>query len=156
MKQFQIIYQNIRGMKSKVDSLTELVEDQKPTIVCLVETHLEKEEEVAIPGYETIYRNDKTANSILVAVKEIIKTVTIQTHKEKQVGEGPWIPIDNKKNKLKLAVIYAPQENKTPNNELKKMYQETKDQIEQARQQCQNIILGNFNAKIRAGIKRNK
>ena len=83
MKQFTIVYQNIRGMKSKVDSLTELVEDKEPTIVCLVETHLQKEEEVAIPGYETIYRNDKTANSgeILVAVKGNIKTMNMQTRK---------------------------------------------------------------------------
>ena len=37
------------------------------------------------------------------------------------------------------------------------MYQEIKDQIEQARQQCQNIIiLGDFNAKIGARIKENK
>ena len=70
-------------MKPKVDSLTELVEDKEPTIVCLVETHLQKEEEVAIPGYETIYRNDKTANSgeILVAVKDNIKTMNMQTRK---------------------------------------------------------------------------
>ena len=37
------------------------------------------------------------------------------------------------------------------------MYQEIKDQTEQARQQCQNIItLGDFNAKIEARIKGNK
>ena len=136
LKQFKIIYQNIRGMKSKANSLTELVEDQKPRIVCLVEIHLEKEEEVAIPGYETIYRNDETTNSggILVAVKDNIKTVTMQTHKQEQVGEGLRILTDNKKTKLKLGVIYPPQENTTPNKELKKVYQETKDQIEQARQ----------------------
>ena len=136
LKQFKIIYQNIRGMKSKVNSLTELVEDQKPRTVCLVDTHLEKEEEVAIPGYETIYRNDKTTNigGILVAVKENIKTVTMQTHKQEQVGERLRILTDNKKTILKLGVIYPPQENTTPNKELKKMYQETKDQIEQARQ----------------------
>ena len=136
LKQFKIIYQNIRGMKSKVNSLTELVEDQKPRTVCLVDTHLEKEEEVAIPGYETIYRNDKTTNigGILVAVKDNIKTVTMQTHKQEQVGERLRILTDNKKTILKLGVIYPPQENTTPNKELKKMYQETKDQIEQARQ----------------------
>ena len=136
LKQFKIIYQNIRGMKSKANSLTELVEDQKPRIVCLVERHLEKEEEVAIPGYETIYRDDETTNSggILVAVKDNIKTVTMQTHKQEQVGEGLRILTDNKKTKLKLGVIYPPQENTTPNKELKKVYQETKDQIEQARQ----------------------
>ena len=135
LKQFKLIYQNIRGMKSKVNSLREMVEDQKPRIVCLVETHLEKEEEVAIPGYETIYRNDKTTNSggILVAVKDNIKTVTMQTHKQEQVGEGLRILTDNKKTNLKLGIIYAPQQNTTLNKELKKMYQETKDQIEQAR-----------------------
>ena len=58
LKQFKIIYKNIRGIKSKVDSLAEMVEDQKHAIVCLV-----KKEEVAILGYETIYRYDKTANS---------------------------------------------------------------------------------------------
>ena len=97
-----------------------------------MQTHLEKEEEeVAIPGYETIYRNDKTANSggILVAVKDNIKTVTMQTHKQEQVGEGLWILIDNKKTKLKLGEIHASQENTTSNKELKKMYEEIKDQI---------------------------
>ena len=44
-----------------------------------------------------------------------------------------WILVDNKKTKLKLGVIYAPQENTTPNKELKKMCQEIKDQIEQER-----------------------
>ena len=154
LKQFKIIYQNIRGIKSKVDSLAEMVEDQKHAIVCLVE-----KEEVAIPGYETIYRYDKSANSggILVAVKNNIKTVTMQTHKQEQVGEGLSILIDNKKTKLKLGVIYVPQENTTPNKELKKTYQEIKDRIEQARQQCQNMInLGDFNAKTGVRIKGNK
>ena len=37
------------------------------------------------------------------------------------------------------------------------MYQEIKDQIEQAKKQCQNIlILGDFNAKIGTRIKGNK
>ena len=154
LKQFKIIYQNIRGIKSKVDSLAEMVEDQKHAIVCLVE-----KEEVAIPGYETICRYDKSANSggILVAVKNNIKTVTMQTHKQEQVGEGLSILIDNKKTKLKLGVIYVPQENTTPNKELKKTYQEIKDRIEQARQQCQNMInLGDFNAKTGVRIKGNK
>ena len=79
----------------------------------------------------------------------------MQTHKQEQVGERLCILIDNKNTKLKLGVIYAPQENTTPNKELRKMYQKIKDQIEQARQQCQIIIiLRDFNAKIRARIKR--
>ena len=145
-------------MKSEVDSLTELAEDQKPTIFCLVETHLENEE-VAILGWETIYRNDKTANNggILVAIKDNIKAMTMRIHKKDQVGQGLWILIENKNTRLKLGVIYTPQENTTPNKELKKMYGEKKNQIEQTRQQCQNIIIvEDFNAKIGKRIKGNK
>ena len=43
----------------------------------------------------------------------------MQTHKQEQVGERLCILIDNKNTKLKLGVIYAPQENTTPNKELK-------------------------------------
>ena len=43
------------GLKSKVESLAELVEDQKPPILSLVEEHLQIEEEVTIPEYGTIY-----------------------------------------------------------------------------------------------------
>ena len=52
MNHFTTFYQDIRGIKSKVDSLTETVNDTIPTIICLVETHMLKEEEIRIPGYE--------------------------------------------------------------------------------------------------------
>ena len=42
LKHFTIFYQNIRGIKSKVDSLTETVDDIIPTIICLVETHAKR------------------------------------------------------------------------------------------------------------------
>ena len=50
-------------MKSKVDSVQELVDDCPPNFLCLGETHTQEEEEIAILGYETIYQNDKTSNS---------------------------------------------------------------------------------------------
>ena len=43
LKHFTIFYQNIRGIKSKIDSLTETVDDTNPTIICLVETHAKRE-----------------------------------------------------------------------------------------------------------------
>ena len=50
-----------------------------------------------------------------------------------------------------------PQKNTAPNKELKKIYQEIKDQMEQARQQCQNITtLVDINAKMGARIKGEK
>ena len=60
LRKFTIVYQNIRGLKSKVDSVQELVDDCQPNLLCLVEIHMQEQEEITIPGYETIYRNDKT------------------------------------------------------------------------------------------------
>ena len=71
-------------MKSKVDSLQELVDDCQPNLLCLVETHMQEEEEIRIPGYLTIFRNDKTSNSggIIITVKDTVKTITMQVKQE--------------------------------------------------------------------------
>ena len=39
-----------------------------------------KEEEITIPGYETVFREDGTNNSggIMIAVKDKIKTISMQ------------------------------------------------------------------------------
>ena len=60
LKHFTKFYQNI---KSKVDSLTETVDDTNPTIKCIVETQIVKEEEITIPGYETVFKEHGTNNS---------------------------------------------------------------------------------------------
>ena len=41
----------------KIDALYEVIDDYKPNLTCLVETHLTREEQIAIPGYR-LYRND--------------------------------------------------------------------------------------------------
>ena len=45
LRKFTIVYQNIRGLKSKVDSVQELVDDCQPNLLCLVEAHIQEEEE---------------------------------------------------------------------------------------------------------------
>ena len=41
---------------------------------------MQEEEEIKTPGYETIYRNDKTSNSggIMIVVTDTMKTITMQ------------------------------------------------------------------------------
>ena len=46
----------------------------------------------------------------------------MQVKQETEVGQTLWILLNNKKNKLKVEVIYAPQEGVTPKKELKKLY----------------------------------
>ena len=74
----------------------------------LVETHIQEEEKITI-GYKIIYRNYKTSNSggIIIAVKDAIKTITIQVMQESQVGQTLWILLNNQKKKINVRVIHA-------------------------------------------------
>ena len=60
-----------------------------------------------------------------------------------------WILLDNNRSKIRIGVIYAPQENVTPNNELEIMYHNISKQISIAQEEKQEVvILGDFNAKV--------
>ena len=144
-------------MKSKIDSVQELVDDDcQPNLLCLVETYMQEGEEITIPGYETIYRNEKTSNSggIIIAVEETMKTKTMQVKQETEVDQTLWVLLNNQKNKIKVGVIY--EEGVTTNKELKNLYPSTTEEIKKAKEEDQqSIIIGYFNAKIGDRIKGN-
>ena len=95
LKDFKIFYQNARDLKSKIDALDEAIDDYKPNLICLVETHLTKEEEIGIPGYR-IHRNNDTKNrGILIAVRNSIKTISVEVRRYDEVGQTLWILLNN-------------------------------------------------------------
>ena len=121
---FKVFYQNVRGLKSKVELLTETVSDYQAMLICLVEKHLQKEEEVKTLGYSQIFRSDRSINSggIILAVKENSRIVTLEIAQENEIGHNLWIWLGNNRSKIRIGVIYAKQENVISNNELKKIY----------------------------------
>ena len=106
-----------------------MIDGYQPALVCIVETHMQKEEEIQIPRYSLVYRNDRSANSggILIGVRDNIKNISLELTQEDKVGQSLWILLTNTKKKNVIGVIYAPQENVTANNELKLMYEDTGD-----------------------------
>ena len=106
--------------------MTEVVQDLEPTLICLVETHLEKEEGLVIPGYDIKCRSDRTGNSggVLIAVNKKVSTICVQLKETNEVEQMMCMLIDNQRYRIRIEVIYAPQENCTPNEELKKIYNE--------------------------------
>ena len=40
LKKFVVLYLNIRGIKSKIRSLNNIIDEVEPTMVCITETHL--------------------------------------------------------------------------------------------------------------------
>ena len=71
----------------------------------------------------------------MIAVKNYIKTISMQIQHEKSIGQALWVQMDNQKISIKVGVIYAPQENVTPVRELKKMYESITKEIQEAREQ---------------------
>ena len=50
LKNFKIYYQNVSGLKPKLDSLQEIIDGYQPSLVCRVETNMQKDEEIQIPN----------------------------------------------------------------------------------------------------------
>ena len=76
-----------------------MIDDYQPALVCIVETHMQKEEEIQIPGYSLVYHNDRSANSggILRGVRDNIKNISVELTQENKVGQSLWILLTNTK-----------------------------------------------------------
>ena len=80
-----------------------MINDYQPVLVCIVETHMQKEEEIQMPGYSLVYRNDRSANSgkILIGVTNNIKNISLGLTQENKVVQRLWILLTNRKKKIK-------------------------------------------------------
>ena len=79
-----------------------MIDDYQPALVCIVETHMQKEVEIQIPGYSLVYCNGRSANSegILIGVRDNIKNISLELTQEKKVGRSLWILLTNTKKKI--------------------------------------------------------
>ena len=57
-----------------------MIDDYQPALVCIVETHMQKEEQIQITGYSLVYRNDRSAYSggILIGIRDNIKNINLE------------------------------------------------------------------------------
>ena len=149
MNNFEIYYNNIRGVKSKINSLRSIIKERRPEMIVLVETWLEDKEEFMIEGY-TPYRNNRNANGggVVIAVKNNLKHITKKVYETKGNLESIWITIDNNKIKTRIGAVYIPKE-KIKKAELEKVYNQLSGEIEQGMISChQTLVIGDTNAKI--------
>ena len=96
-----------------------MIDDYQPALVFIVETHMQKDKEIQMPGYSLVYCNDRSANSwgMLIGVRNNVKNSSLELTQENKVGQSLWILLTDTKKKIRVGVIYAPQENLTTNNE---------------------------------------
>ena len=124
---------NIRGYKTKVTSIKEIIEEQKPVIIGLVETKLREQDQIEIEGYE-IKRKERAGEGggVLIAYRKSLKNITIVVREEEKNCEMLWIKMNNDKNKIRLGVIYMPQENTTDLKILEEIYSKIGEEVQRA------------------------
>ena len=69
-----------------------MIDDYQPSLVCIVETNMQKVEEIQIPGYSLVYRNDRSPNSggILIGVRDNIKNISLKLTQKNKVDQSLW------------------------------------------------------------------
>ena len=140
-----------------MESLKSIANECKPTIIALAETKLGEKEEIEMEGYTPYPMNrNEHGGGIMLLVKEELEHIAVEVDKQKEVGEVMWITLSNKRNNIRLGVVYAPQESKVKVDKLSHMYKEIKKQIKEAKNRKQDVlIVGDFNCKVGTAITGN-
>ena len=158
LKSCTFYYLNIRGLKSKIESLKEIIIEEKPEVIGLVETMLDGKDKVVREGY-TIYRNDRNGDGrgVLIAIKDVLNGIMVEESNSKRKEESIRLSLTNNKTKIRICIVYNPQENKTTKDELEEVYGKIESEIKNARKMEQHIIvMGDMNCKIGDLIDGNK
>ncbi len=143
---------------SKTEAFMDIIKEINPTVIAITETWLNDAERFEIDGYH-VRRNDRKGKGggILLAVRNEIKNITTETHRTEEGYESIWIVIDNTKVKLKMGVLYMPQESETPKEAMKEIYKDIRKEIQEGKKNNQKVIMiGDMNCKIGNKIEGNK
>lgn len=157
LQDMSIYYTNIRGMKSKKNSLDIYIEEFQPDIIGIVETHLEEGEELKIEGYEILWNNrNSEGGGVAIGVKQKYMKTVIETTKIKNTEESIWIKMGTK-TKYRIGVWYNPKGDGASKQELEEMYQRLESEIEHGKKNNERLlIIGDFNCRVGTIIQGNE
>ena len=119
---------------------------------------LDGKDKVVMEGY-TIYRHDRNGDGggVLIAIKDVLKGIMSEESNSKRKEESIWLSLTNNKTKIRISIVYNPQENKTTKDELEEVYGRIESEIKNARKMEQHIIvMGDMNCEIGDLIDGNK
>ena len=161
LKKFTAVLNNVRGIKTKENVIRRIMDELNPTLFALVETKLGEFDKFEVEGYE-VKRNDRDGDSggggVLVGFKKsLLSIMTVVKKYNKHNCEMLWLRIDNGMEKIRIGVIYMPQESRTLVKDLKEIYMEIEKEIEIAEEHGERLlIMGDLNCKVGHNIKGNK
>ena len=94
-----------------------------------------------------------------MSVRNSIKTISVEVSRYDEVGQILRILLNNLRQKIRIGVIYGPQDNMTPNNELKLLCKTIAAQIEIIKEKYQPFQYKDkkpYSRQQRNNIKRRK
>eukprot|EP00112_Aurelia_sp_Birch-Aquarium-sp1_P014117 Seg3022.3 transcript_id=Seg3022.3/GoldUCD/mRNA.D3Y31 product="hypothetical protein" protein_id=Seg3022.3/GoldUCD/D3Y31 len=92
----------------------------------------------------------------MLAVKREFEHVTVEVSRTAVFEQSIWILIGSK-DKVRIGLIYAPQESRTDKKQIKEMYDRMKGEINTSKVNKEKIIImGDFNCKIGTKVAGNK
>ena len=81
---------------------------------------LDGKDKVVMKGY-TIYRNGDRGG-VLITIKDVLKGIKVEESNSKRKEESIRLSLTNNKTKIRIGIVYNPQENKTTKDELEEVY----------------------------------
>ena len=123
IRKTKIMMVNIRGLPSKTNSLSCIIEEEEPTIVILMETLTNEEPD--IPGYrcKVMETRDNGWGGIMVLAKVEISNLIQIKREQRNEAEMLFLQVTCGRSLMTIGIIYAPQENQVDRHKLDNIYQ---------------------------------
>lgn len=143
-----IIGANANGLKAKKESLFNIINEIKPSIITIQETKLRKSGQIKIPGYQNFerVRTGISGGGLLTSVLEDLNPVLIATSND----EAEIITVEANLGTERIRVInaYGPQEDDETQH-IHSFWQQVEEQVLQAKDDnCFILIQMDANAKV--------
>ena len=151
-KELTITTINVRRIKGKIKSLESLLQAEKIDIALITETKMRKGDQISIKGYRWIekQRTDNKGGGVGILVSEKIANNTTENNNldDHELLESKWIRIECRPRNIAVGVFYGPQENEKV-EKVKEIYNALSHQLHQIQDECDSILAGDFNAKLK-------
>ena len=110
---------------------------------------------IEMNNHKIIHKNNKKGKGgLAIGIRKDIAHLTKEIMYTVKEYESMWVILSNNKIKLRIGLIYAPQESKVNKFVINNMYQEIKEQkLEADKNKEIFMILGDFNCKIGQNVK---
>ena len=147
---WRLMYSNIRGMKGKKNSLTEILHDHDPHLYLLTETQLRSNIGMRIEGYNFYgrKREGKNGGGVGILVRNDILNKTAPHISDRNI-ELMWISLQTKtKRPIIIGVYYGQQESRLNKNEIELEMSLLKEEIIEMSNEGDVLLAMDGNARI--------